>query len=98
MKCYKVVITEQAERDLLGGYDYILYELQDNVAAEKFYTALYKKISGLEYMPRAYEQHELWPEYRVAHALSYKIFYYIDDKNNTVVVVRVFHSKQQERL
>lgn len=67
------------------------------MAAEHFRTALYERIKNLEYAPRACELCEGFPEYRVAHALKYRIFYRIDEVAGEVVITRVFHSKRDVR-
>ena len=96
MKKYKVVISDIAERDLLGSYYYIFFELENPTAAEKFKNTLENKINSLSEIPFAGEIYEALPNYRVAHALDYRIFYFADEATETVVVVRVFHAKRQD--
>ena len=96
MQEYKVVISDVAERDLLDSYYYIYFELQNPVAAEKFKDILYKKISSLKEAPYMGETHEIFSDFRVAHALRYRIFYSVDEKSDTVVVSRIFYAKRQE--
>ena len=96
MQNYKVLISDTAERDLLNSYYYIYFELNNPVAAEKFRSAVYNKISSLSEIPFAGEKHSLFPDFRVVHALKYRIFYIVDKRNKTVLVSRVFFSKHNE--
>ena len=96
MQNYKVLISDTAERDLLNSYYYIYFELNNPVAAEKFRSAVYNKISSLSEIPFAGEKHSLFPDFRVVHALKYRIFYVVDKNNKTVMISRVFYSGQDE--
>lgn len=96
MKKFKVVISDIAERDLLGSYYYIYFELQNPIAAEKFKDTLENKINSLSEVPFAGEIHEKLPNYRVAHALDYRIFYFADEATKTIVITRVFHARRQD--
>ena len=91
MKNYKIAITDAAERDLLGAYYYLYFELRNPMAAEKFKTVLQEKINTLSEAPYMGETFELVPEYRIAHAYRHRIFYFVDENDNTVVVSKVFY-------
>ena len=96
MQNYKILISDTAERDLLNSYYYIYFELNNPVAAEKFKNTIYNKIISLSEIPFAGEKHNLFPDFRVAHVLKYRIFYTVDKKNKTLLVSRVFYSGHDE--
>ena len=51
---YKVIVSEQAERDLESIYSYIFRELKSKTSAEKMALRLRGAMIGLSVMPKRY--------------------------------------------
>lgn len=93
---YEVVISEQADADLRGIYEYIAVGLSsvDNAIAQL--DRLEKNIMELEYFPERHRLYEKSPWFerglRVMPVDNYLVFY-ISDKNKAIVtVVRIMYS------
>ena len=61
---YKVIVSEQAERDLESIYSYIFRELKSKTSAEKMALRLRGAMIGLSVMPKRYlvkeTESEVW--------------------------------------
>ena len=75
--------------------DYIAYEKKEPETALKLAMGFRNTIAKLEFMPK---QHELDEdeelaalEIRKCYYKSYKIYFYIDERNSIVYVLRVLH-------
>lgn len=93
---YEVVISEQANIDLRGIYEYIAFEL---LAPENAYgqlSRLEKSILDLANMPEKYRKYDREPwrsrGLRVMPVDNYQVFYFSDKESHTVKVVRVMYS------
>jgi len=89
---YKVNVTEPAEADIRAIAKYIAVELNAPVASEKLISAIKTSVAGLSDMPERYPP--VTAGYRKIIIKNYIILYTVDDKNKTVNVERVLHSKQ----
>ena len=92
---YEVIITDQANVDLRGIYEYITFELlsPDNAAGQL--DRLEEHILGLEEFPEKYRLYgnEPWHSrgLRVMPVDNYLVFYKTDDETETVYVVRIMY-------
>jgi plasmid stabilization system protein ParE len=68
-----------------------LYALSPN-AADKFYADYNQKIDNLRQNPIMYQAFDDEPYFRSAALVyGYRLFYHVDEPNNTVVLHRVLH-------
>lgn len=58
---YKVIVSEQAERDLDGVYSYICFELKSETSAKGIALRLRGAMTGLSVMPKRYRVYPLEP-------------------------------------
>ena len=61
---YKVLVSEQAARDLNGIYSYIFHDLKSKLSAERIALRLRDAMIGLSVMPKRYlvkeAESEVW--------------------------------------
>ena len=85
---YDIVISDQAEIDLRGIFEYIAFELQapENASGQ---------LDRLDHMPKRYRQYELEPwksrGLRVAPVDNYLVLYIPDDDTQVVTIIRVMY-------
>lgn len=95
MMIYEVTITEQAESDLRGIYEYIAFELLSPENAEGQLDRLEEHILGLETFPEKYRAYEKEPwksrGLRVMPVDNYLVFYISDKETEIVTVIRVMY-------
>jgi toxin ParE1/3/4 len=95
---YNIQISEQAEKDLRGIYEYIAFELlsPDNAAAQL--DRLENAIAKLDYMPEKYRRYEKEPwrsrGLRVFAVDNYLVFYIPDTELQTVTIIRVMYGRR----
>ena len=92
---YKVVMLPLAEEDIMNNTDYIAFEKKVPETALELAIGFRNTIAKLEFMPK---QHELDEdkeladrEIRKCYYKNYKIYFYIDERTNTVYILRVLH-------
>ncbi len=95
---FNVFVTEQAESDLRKIYNYIRVDLSSPLAADNLLKLLEDGISKLSEMPnrcRIYE-YEPWHSkcMRVLTVKNYLVFYFVNEEQKSVNVVRVFYGGQ----
>ena len=95
MQMYKVLILPLAEEDIMNNTDYIAFEKKAPETALELAMGFRNTIAKIEFMPK---QHELDEdeelaalEIRKCYYKSYKIYFYIDERNSIVYVLRVLH-------
>lgn len=95
MQMYKVMMLPQAEEDIMSNTDYIAFEKKSPETALELAMGFRNKIAELEFMPA---QHELDEDEELAfrgirkcYYKNYKIFFFIDENNHIVYVLRVLH-------
>ena len=83
---YDIVISDQAEIDLRGIFEYIAFELQAPENANGQLDRLEACIMDLDHMSKRYRQYELEPwksrGLRVAPVDNYLVLYIPDDDTN----------------
>ena len=95
MRMYEVMILPLAEEDIINNTDYIAFEKKAPETALELAMGFRNSIAKLEFMPR---QHELDEDEELAlrgirkcYYKNYKIYFFIDERNSTVYVLRVLH-------
>ena len=92
---YDIVISDQAEIDLRGIFEYIAFELQAPENASGQLDRLEACIMDLDHMPKRYRQYELEPwKSRGLHIVpvdNYCVFYIVNNGNMTVSIMRVMY-------
>ena len=95
MQMYKVMMLPLAEEDIRNNTDYIAFEKKTPETALELAMGFRNTIAKLEFMPK---QHELDEDGELAVRMirkcyykNYKIYFFIDEKNSTVYVLRVLH-------
>lgn len=90
-----VQISEQADKDLRGIYEYIAFELQSADSAAGQLDRLEEAIGKLEHMPEKHRRYEKEPwrsrGLRMFPVDNYLVFYIPDAKSQTVTVIRVMY-------
>ena len=93
---FDVYISEQADNDLRGIFEYIALELMAPENAAGQLDRLEAGISSLEYMPEKFRRYEREPWYsrglRVFPIDNYLVFYIPDMDTKIVTVIRVMFS------
>lgn len=92
---YDVIILPLAEKDIAKNTDYIFYDKQSPAVALRLLTGFYRTIEKLQFMPNRYEVDEdldlAIMKIRKCYYKNYKIFFYINQKEHKVFVLRVLH-------
>lgn len=92
---YKVMILPMAEEDIMNNTDYIAFEKKAPETALELAMGLRNTIAKLEFMPKQHELDEdeelAAQEIRKCYYKNYKIYFFIDEKNGIVCVLRVLH-------
>lgn len=95
---FDVRISEQAEDDLRGIFEYIAFELLAPESAIGQLDRLEEAISGLDRMPKRFKSYEKEPwlsrGLRVLTVDNYLVFYIPDMKEKTVTVIRVMYGRR----
>ena len=92
---FDVQISEQADNDLRGIFEYIAFELLAPENAAGQLDRLEEAISKLEHMPERYRRYEREPwqsrGLRVFQVDNYLVFYILDIETKIVTVIRVMY-------
>ena len=92
---YDIEISDQAEIDLRGIFEYIAFELQVPENASGQLDRLEACIMDLDHMPKRYRQYELEPwKSRGLHVVpvdNYLVLYIPDDDTQVVTIIRVMY-------
>ena len=95
---YQIKITDQANQDLRGIFEYIAYEFQELQTAIGQLDRLEKEINSLNQMPERYRIYDREPwRSRNLHIMpvdNYLVFYVPDNNTQTVSVVRIFYGRR----
>lgn len=94
---YRVRISEQADADLRGIYEYIAFHLRSGQNAAQQLERLEKAIYELDTMPNRYEAYKKgkWEErgLRRMPVDNYLVYYIPDEKEQTIEVIRVLYGR-----
>lgn len=99
---YNVIITPEAQSDMLGIVLYIARDLGVPQAAKSLEQAFRLRISSLSSMPKRIKtvEEQPWKDRGVRRTLvrKYYIYYVVDDETRTVHVIAViFAGRDQEQ-
>lgn len=92
---YNVVLSNQADEDIRGIYEYIAFDLQSKQNAIGQIDRLEKEILSLDEMSERFSAYKLEPWHsrnlRVMPVDNYLVFYIPDHDKQTVNVIRVMY-------
>jgi len=95
---YKVIVTNEAYRELEGINEYITYNLYAEKAAQKLMQLIEKEFERLEYSPLLYPEIEkidqLKRRYRRIIVKNYIILYILEQKDNAVYVFHIYNGRR----
>ena len=95
---YKVLVSEQAARDLNGIYSYIFHDLKSKLSAERIALRLRDAMIGLSVMSKRYRVYPLDPwlsrNVRSVAVGNYVIFYLVKEAESEVWVTRIVYGKR----
>ena len=101
MRRYSVVVTDAAERDLVGIVDYLSGKLASPAAALDVLDEFERLVGSLEELPHAHstvrDEMLALAGYRWAPVGSYMAFFTVDEDAATVNVERVLHGTRNWR-
>ena len=93
---YEVEISQQADKDLRGIFEYIAFELQSPGNASNQLDRLEKRILSLNTMPERYRKYEKEPwisrGLRILTVDHYVILYIPDNDKKIVTILRVMYA------
>ena len=96
---YKVVIQEAARLDIRSIIEYISNDFNEPLVAEKLVRCIADRINRLTDYPKRNKRLNDEPfyskGYRVTYVKNYAIFYYVDDKLNTVNVMHILYNRRE---
>jgi toxin ParE1/3/4 len=94
---YQIIVTAKAERDLENIRDFIARDNPD--AADTFCAELVREAKALRTFPHRAGTFAKRPNIRKIPYQSYLIFYKTIEKNQTIEILRFWHSaRDQDRL
>ncbi len=93
---YEVEVSEQADNDLRGIFEYIAFELQSPENASGQLERLEEQILSLDTMPERYRKYEKEPwKSRGLHVLpvdNYVVLYISDSDKRVVTILRIMYA------
>ena len=93
---YEVEVSEQADSDLRGIFEYIAFELQSPENASGQLDRLEEQILSLDTMPERYRKYEKEPwksrGLRVLPVDNYVVLYIPDSDKKVVTILRVMYA------
>ncbi|MDO4383548.1 MAG: type II toxin-antitoxin system RelE/ParE family toxin [Eubacteriales bacterium] len=100
MDSYEIIITPDAEADLLEIRDYIAYTLLVPDVALRYIRAIRNEMQKLTYMASSIAPVEWEPWHsrgvRKIIAKNFYIYYMLDDTSGTVYILNVIYSKRDQ--
>ena len=95
---YEVEVSQQADSDLRGIFEYIAFELQSPKNASGQLDRLEKQILSLNTMPERYRRYEKEPwksrGLRVLPVDNYVVLYIPDSDKKVVTILRVMYARR----
>ena len=95
---YKLFTTDAFQADLEAAVRYIALSLENRIAAASLLDAVEKSYDAIKYMPLMYEAcqdpHLKELGYRKVAVRNYIMVYRVDEKAQTVYMMRLFHGRQ----
>lgn len=94
---YTVEMSEKSQNDLRELVEYISFQLEMPLAAEKIYSEIKNCINSLSQMPERYKEYDKnkYGSYnlRMVSVNNYCVFYTVDIKKHTVYIVNILYGK-----
>ena len=96
MKIYQVIISEEARNDLNSIYEYIAFDVENPIGADKVINAIINKCVKLSVFPKAsvVKYTINGQKLRFTKAGKYTIIYYVNDKTSTVCIKSIIYSRR----
>ena len=95
---YEVEVSQQADSDLRGIFEYIAFELQSPQNASGQLDRLEEQILSLDTMPERYRKYEKEPwksrGLRVLPVDNYVVLYIPDSDKKVVTILRVMYTRR----
>lgn len=92
---YKIVLTEQADSDLRGIYEYIAFTLLEPEIAARQLERIENAILGLDGLPKRFRPFEKEPWHSRGLCQmpvdNFSVFYIPKDEDKTVTIIRVMY-------
>ena len=93
---YKIIYSEESERDLINAYNYIAMDLRVPETVKNQIDRIMKAINDLDELPfrsKLYRD-EPWRSkgLRVLPVDNYLVFYTVIEEENTVAVIRIMYA------
>ena len=96
-RCYKVVFTNDAIKDMDNIFKYISETLYSPQSAKKIINKIIDRIDNLKYMPKKHaifeKNNKLQLKYRRLFISNYVVIYTIDEKNKKVFIINMYYSR-----
>lgn len=96
---YQIHITSTAEHDILRAMDYIDFILKNPSAADNLLKVVNEQIGSLAELPQRFRlvDDPILASWGIRFIIvnNYLAFYTIDEKNQTVIVVRFLYQKSK---
>ncbi len=92
----KIIFSSVAEREIRDSFQW--YENQTIGIGRKFVEVIDKTIKFILFNPKGYpEKHPPYREIAI-NKFPYLIIYEIDEENQTIYILRVFHTRRNPKL
>lgn len=99
---YRVIVTPQAQTQIIGILDYITFKLQNPIAANQVLRLSEEEIASLSQMPRRIPLTEAEPWHsRGVHKMvvgNYLIYFIVDDDKQSVSVLAVILARRDQNM
>ncbi len=93
---YEVEISEQADNDLRGIFEYIAFELQSSENASGQLDRLEEQILSLDTMPERYQKYDKEPwksrGLRILPVDNYVVLYIANSDKKVVTILRIMYA------
>ena len=93
MTNWKIQYSEKANKDIRDIYEYIAFSLLEIETATKLVSNIIKTVNSLNDMPRRFPvfKNISNTEIRSANIGNFIIFYFVEDKTQTVTIISVIY-------
>ena len=100
MECYEIIVTPDAEADLIELKNYITDVLLARETAKNYIRTIRKEIETLSYMPAKYKpvDDEPWHTRGIRRFLvkNFYVYYRIDDERKRVFILNVIYGRRDQ--
>ena len=97
---YAIIVTPDAEADLIELKSYITNVLLSRETAKNYIQALRKEIESLSYMPARYKtlEDEPWRTKEIRRTLvkNFYVYYRIEEDEKRVFILNVIYTKRNQ--